>query len=345
MIYFLLIAGTVIFVTPFLWMISTSMKGDRELFMGKVRFLPRSPNPRLKSPYIDELTFEEISGKPHPHQKTILKELAGLVRGVGFQKIPDFLDQEVACRQIARGIYTKLSSQLPKEVWEGDVAQIVNATREIVDRKMVENFFSRIRRQLCLGQIRVGSVDLVEEELGAGLPSRMRMKNLTPDVLTLNDDQEKGKSFAALTYDFSKGDKAVLTQTFNLGFNVDKLKNIQVSIRPDDTWHELQLTVEKLGKRYVSRRSLVLCDYEWRKGAIWQEPGPDDYSTKIKKWILLDEAEQSSDFVSDPHKLKLTLEFKKSSKLRAWWNKLRWNFDERLRWYIPFWRYVRVSPS
>ena len=46
--YALLLAGSVVFSLPFLWMVGTSMKVDRELFTGDLRLFPQSPRPPSK---------------------------------------------------------------------------------------------------------------------------------------------------------------------------------------------------------------------------------------------------------------------------------------------------------
>jgi ABC-type glycerol-3-phosphate transport system permease component len=84
-----------------------------------------------------------------------------------------------------------------------------------------------------------------------------------------------------------------------------------------------------------------LANYDWTM-VTWQEPGPDDLSTKIKTWVLLKEGKPGPHLVLDPRQLKLTLTLRRSSLARAWWNKLRLNYDRVLD-HIPFWRYVGTS--
>jgi ABC-type glycerol-3-phosphate transport system permease component len=44
-VYALLIAGAIIFVWPFLWMATTSMKIDREMYGEKIHLWPQRPIP------------------------------------------------------------------------------------------------------------------------------------------------------------------------------------------------------------------------------------------------------------------------------------------------------------
>ncbi|MDW8260935.1 MAG: hypothetical protein RMJ35_00270, partial [Phycisphaerales bacterium] len=50
--------GAVVFSFPFLWMISTSVKLDRELFRGHLDLRPEKPNVRPRSPYYETRRFE-----------------------------------------------------------------------------------------------------------------------------------------------------------------------------------------------------------------------------------------------------------------------------------------------
>jgi ABC-type glycerol-3-phosphate transport system permease component len=62
-IYVLLIVGAIIFSWPFLWMATTSIKIDREMFGEKIHLWPHRPIPQVKSPYIDQRFYNDVTGK------------------------------------------------------------------------------------------------------------------------------------------------------------------------------------------------------------------------------------------------------------------------------------------
>ena len=62
-IYALLIAGSLIFAWPFLWMATTSVKVDREMFGDKIHLWPQRPIPQARSPYIDERYYDDVTGQ------------------------------------------------------------------------------------------------------------------------------------------------------------------------------------------------------------------------------------------------------------------------------------------
>jgi len=114
------------------------------------------------------------------------------------------------------------------------------------------------------------------------------------------------------------------------------LRRLQLYFRPDDTWHALRLTVEKLGRRFVAERAIYLADHDWQI-ATWQGPSADDSLTKIKTWTLLKDAGKSE--VRGPNEVRITLELDRTSVLGAWLAKIWCNYRFTLD-YIPFWRYV-----
>jgi hypothetical protein len=94
-------------------------------------------------------------------------------------------------------------------------------------------------------------------------------------------------------------------KTFTTSFPIERLRRLQFYFQPDDSWHALRMTVEKLGHRFVSERAVYLADHNWQV-ATWQEPSAEDSLTKIKTWTLLKDAGQSA--IHGPNEIRITLE-------------------------------------
>ena len=355
-VYVLLVTGAAVFAFPFLWMATTSVKVDREVQSQDLRLMPMTPLPQTRSPYIDQRRYADLEG---PYQADLLPRLQAMAKATGFAP-PPHVNAVRAWEQTARGPYDWLRVRLPENLWDGEVengtplgdrpqviAAIEAAARTEVTRDMVAEVFDGVYRRLLMGPIRVRSDDRLEAELGAGagadVPLSRRLENRTADALALLDVTEKAEPYALLKYDLSRGDRLVLAQTFDVPpeFNLSRLHRISVDVRPDDTWHDLWLTAEYGGVRYESERALPLANFDVLE-AQWQPRGPDDYSTKIKTWIRLDEAGRGGDILRDPHRMRLTFEFRRSGPAGAWWNKLRLNYTRVLD-HMPFVRYLRVS--
>src|SRR5438094_6678371 len=108
-IYAVLIAGSVIFMWPFLWMAATSVKLDREMFSDTpehIHLWPQSPRPQVQSPYIDERFYEDVTG---PRMKELLPVIEERLSKMGYAW-PTDCDQAAAIKQAARGVYKKLTT-------------------------------------------------------------------------------------------------------------------------------------------------------------------------------------------------------------------------------------------
>ncbi len=337
-IYVLLIVGSIIFAFPFLWMASTSVKVDRELFSDDLRLKPLSPSAAIKSPYIDTQYYQQLPGTAE-HQKSLLPGLADLARGSGY-KLPEGIDPSDAWEQVARGVYLKLSRVLPATVWAGDPADIISAGKPLITQEVLAEIVRNIDRRLSIGSIRVRSQDLSESELLAEIAPSERWTNENRSVASPADRSENRRRYADVTYDFSSGASFSFSRTLILPFDVKDLQRIQVQVRPDDSWHSLHMEMEAMGKRFVGRRDVPLANYDWQT-ITWQWPGEDDSSTKIKTWILLDDAGGAGE-ISHPRELRLRLTVNQASQSGAWYNKIRLNYDRVLD-HIPFWRYLRIS--
>jgi ABC-type glycerol-3-phosphate transport system permease component len=203
---------------------------------------------------------------------------------------------------------------------------------------MVGDVLRELRRALLLGQLRARSYDLQEDQLIA--PDKVAATWQVTGPATVVQIADAREPHAELQYDFSKGNKLELSQTFKTSFPVERLYRVQLYLRNDDTWHPLIVYVEKLGKRYRAERPWDLADFSsWAIGT-WQEPGPDDKTNKIRSWKLLREVGPSP--VTGPNELKITLEIDRNTPLGAWWAKIRRNYGFALE-HIPFWRYVATS--
>jgi len=355
-LYLLLVTGAAVFSFPFLWMAATSFKVDRELQTKELRLMPMTPRPQTRSPYVDDRRYVDLDG---PYQDRLLPVFERLVGASGFA-LPSHVNAERARQQVARALYDRLRNRLPAWLWNGkredgtaigDEAAVVSALTEAataeVTEAMVSEAFANVYRRLCMGPIRLRTYSRQEVELGAGpdgtVPLCERLENRDPNVVRLEEVREKSEHFVLLNYDFSDADRFVLSGTYTVppGVDLADLHRVFVEIRPDDTWHELWMTMEKGGVRYRASRAWPVANYEVTTAA-WQPPGPDDDSTKIKTWIVADEAGRGGDILDDPNRIRLTFEFRRSSQLGAWWNKIALNYRKVLD-HIPFWRYLRVS--
>ncbi|MDQ6626161.1 MAG: carbohydrate ABC transporter permease, partial [Verrucomicrobiota bacterium] len=281
---------------------------------------------------------------------------------------PSDLNRAALTKQVSRGVYGQLLNTLPVEVWKAPTDQLRDEIGRTVDAKLIGDVIAQIRRAFCVGSLRARSYGSQEDVLVAAQNAASAWQVSGPAQLVPVGTAEQ--PFAELKYDFTRGDRVTLSQTFTTSFPVAELHRIQLSLRFDDTWHALTMYVEKNGQRFRAERTVDISDRNWVL-ATWQEPGLDDRLTKIRTWTLLrpdgqgrssSRAERSAaegprsdtqdevprgpstslGMTEAPNQLKITIELQRRGALGAWWAKIRRNYRLTLD-QIPFWRYVGTS--
>ena len=330
-IYLALFFGGVVFAWPCIWMASTSAKLEREFFNDPGRILPQAPGPRVQSPYFDDRLFANVSG-PRLDEALVMIE-THLTSMTGGRDLPR--------KETARGIYARLLSILPGEDWNKSKDDLRAEIAAAITPQLINDVASQLRRVFCLGQLRVRSYDLEDDQPVAPQDAVASWRVGGTGRAELRQAGPASEPYAELHYDFSQGDLVTLSNTFTIKFPTARLHRIQFYLRNDDTWHAINLVVEKNGRQLRSEHAVDAADLNWVVDT-WQEPGPDDRPDKIRSWTLLRETARGPQFVSDPHQLKISLELSRRNLLQAWSAKILRNY--RLTFdYVPFWRYVANS--
>ncbi|HUK81868.1 MAG TPA: ABC transporter permease subunit [Verrucomicrobiae bacterium] len=346
-IYALLIGGAAIFAWPFLWMVTTSVKMEREMFGEKIHLWPQRPIPQEQSPYVDTRSFDDVEGA---RMDEVLPALEEHLRTMNYPW-PKELDKEATLKQVARGAFKKLLYTMPVDLWKLPHDELVAEVTKRVDAGTVQEMIGQIRRALLLGQLRARSYDLHEDQLVAAESAATAWQVSGTGKAELLQVDDPRDPHAEVRYDFSNGDTVLLSRTFTTSFSLKRdsvnhptngLYRLQLYLRNDDTWHQLTMYVEKLGMKYKADRTYPLSDFTNWGIATWQERGPDDLTNKRRDWMLLEEVDSGPQYESDPHKIKVTLELKKATALGAWEEKIHRNYGRALE-YIPFWRYIATS--
>jgi len=322
-IYALLTFGSLLFAWPFIWMVGTSIKLEREVLSNRSSVLPEQPIPRSKSPYLDDRMFAHADG---PHRDEAIAILEEQLRSHVW---PPQVDPEIARQQVARGIYERLLVLIPYERWSDSGEQRRAALTAAIAPDLIDSVFGQLRRVLLIGQLRARSTELQEDDV-SGSDATTKWIVAGPGALSQKADASE------FSYDFSSESRVTLSQTFTTSFPIERLRRLQFYFQPDDSWHALRMTVEKLGHRFVSERAVYLADHNWQV-ATWQEPSAEDSLTKIKTWTLLKDAGQSA--IQGPNEIRITLELHRTGVMGAWLAKIWRNYRLTLD-YIPFWRYV-----
>ena len=335
LVYTLLVFGSVVFCWPLLWMAFSSVKAGDELFSGKQHFMPQSPVPALKSPFVDTTTFRDLDSR---RQAEMLAWLEAAIRPQMAALAPD-LDPELATKRLARGAYLRLADSLPQASWALPAEQLKDLALKAVDKPLLDQLLTQVRRSLVISTLTARSYDVQEDVLvPADKVARSWKLEAEGDATASLVPTAQG---ADLDYDLSKGERVRLVGRFKTSFDTSRLYRLQLAVKPDHSWNRVRVFVEKNGKRYASVRDMPMADANWA-AFCWQEPGPDELTNKIRTWVLLKPLDEGSQYESEPQTLKITLELERNDLGGAWSEKIKRNsqmvFDN-----IPFWRYVATS--
>ena len=340
-IYGLLAGGAVIFTLPFVWMVGTSFKVDREMFGERITLFPMRPVPRDRSPYLDDRYFRVERSERYRRAEPVIRRLLG---SMTLTVPPDTSGAERAVEILLPGVFRKLEGILPGRLWKAPDEVLGRELEKRLGPELVAGVVERVYRHLALGQVRVRSYDLQETEVTAGTPisSFWRLQSNIPALL--RESRDGSTRHADLVYDFRPDRRGVirLQADVHLPFRVERLYRTQIFLRPDDSWARMQFYVEKQGRLYRAKRPEFMGNFQWMVVTL-QDYGPDDrLANKIKTWIPLVEIARGPQYESRPDHMKLILEVRRNTAVGAWWAKCQRNYRTTLE-YVPFWRYTATS--
>jgi multiple sugar transport system permease protein len=341
-LYGLLVGGSAIFSIPFLWMIGTSMKVDREMFGEGISILPMRPIPAQQSPFLDTRYFNTSKGE----QTSKILEWITTELQQRTLPLPDGLNTTPAKASeiLSKGILLKLRDTLPVGTWELPDSDLRPALLAQIDDEMILETFRKVYRFLSFGSVRVRSLDLQEKEMFTETDPTEFWKLDTEAEASFSNVEGDVFEQARLNYSFASNQAPIyLSRTINLPFQTERLHRIQISVLPDDSWHRLDFYIEKNGVRYKTTYPLYLGTLQTTVVSL-QEYGPDDgvNSTKLKLWYPYKEVDRGPEYLNEPGQVRVEVVMSPSSQLQAWWAKANRNYRGALN-YIPFVRYFATS--
>lgn len=181
-----LIGSSVAFLLPYVWLVGTSMKLDKEVQQLGFRITPTQPRPRDVSPYVDPRTFAfERPDDIDPQRwdgwlKPMLEQEIG--RAIDEWRDPRAapLDPDVLRGQLIAGVFHRVRAVLPAETWSsdaeavraaaqriapesagrGDANEIVRTMiRRAASREFVAESFERCYREFAVGKVLMKDID------------------------------------------------------------------------------------------------------------------------------------------------------------------------------------------
>jgi len=336
-----LVAGSILFSIPFIWLGSTSAKVADEMY--PPRWLPQIPGRVVNSPYV-QLRQNERAEKPlrvstedwrrlrGPIEQAVSDTLLGLA-----DDLPGFYRPYLREPDLAEGIFARLLKRAPDEVFAEDKPEAARWFTQNVEPAIIQEVFRDVYRRVALSDVVFHGWDVSVEQ-----PTQKRQFPWTvargdADLITRTEGLRRPSQ--EVRYSFEGQSSFALTAVLPLEMPSENLKKIVVSNHADRSWHEIRATVEMAGRAYEAVQPAFPGSDRWQD-TTWQFKSADDDSIKMKTWLRLEEAGASA--FNEPGRVKLTLEFIQAKGLWAAYNKYANNYRDVLR-MVPLIMYVKNS--
>ncbi|MDP6356042.1 MAG: carbohydrate ABC transporter permease [Planctomycetota bacterium] len=365
-----LIAGGLIFSFPFMWMLGTSIKVQREMSAEELEFAPDAPRPQLKSPWMDDQQYEKtispdgmpkevwLRARPILEQKIKEKIAEWEPRTTGAESMSSGAKElehysDEMLQGVLKTLAARISDDARKTAYEtekkknpdigqsgpfGDaslaagVEAVVSDGIRLTDHDLLSNAFDLAYRRFCLGGMRFRTASQqVSTEAGK------EWKVQKGDV-KLFKRTERSTTFQEVHYDFSEepGARLVFSKE-NMPVFKEEVERIYLSFRGDSSWAKAAVYVTYKGDLYMTESSIEFYEREWLELQLrwpWHEADPMEPQT----WITLQKigaAPEGSGF-------SVMMEVVRNTKPGAWKDKILRNYHLVFK-EVPFLRYILTS--
>ncbi len=345
-----LIAGSLVFALPFVWLVGTSWKLDKEIQTDRITLMPRTPNPRPVSPYVDDGVYSlERPDDIGRHRwdgwmRAAVEDEIGKAVDTWHDPRAEGLDKPALRGQLIAGVFKRLRSLLPSDVWQSDEQSFRKSIAAAVKPDQIADSFAAVYRCFSLGKVVLKDQDYRVHDLTAGHPLdqvwKVERGNARIEPQTLAEG-----AVAVVRYDLTTQPSVVLTADLPCPVDFEKkFKRLDIAVRPDETWHEMDVTIQVGDKQYNSVKSKYMGE---DKGLEYQYqlPSADDAALTPHRYVLLDEmaaSERSDYFRPGPGKMRVRVGLNRTSIPGAYWAKGTENY-KRVFDEVPFWRYLKTS--
>ncbi len=339
-IHLLLVTAIGIFLFPFIYMVGTSLKTDEELtesdwFPAVPKFVADSPRIRAVRQII------KPDEAPQAKWDEVLPKLKEITRSAANKtNLPTggaLVDAEAYRTATSDFLVDRLIPRLNLDLWTQDTGRIVDAFKAALTPDMVRDALDNRLARFELRGLQARTMD-------------SHIYNLTPgsaiastwSIASGNASFVQGADAAIVRYHFESGadQPIVLRCEFDYPGEPDKLHKLMLALRPDDSWHQVNATLDLGGVHWVSKKTKYLGTNR-KLSILFQPPSFDDTTDRRRIWVPMKNA-IASPADSDPKRGILTITLSPSSTVGAVWGKVHANY-QRVFESIPFWRYIGNS--
>lgn len=261
--YVVLILGAMIFSFPFYWLVTTSWKGEKELFRFPPDFLPELPELVAYSPYLSKTEFRPvplpfssdrragIEASVWSRASRILDTLPDVDRGVAKE------NDESLRNLFINGLWEVVLPALPDDLFSRPSSEIQAEVLKRVDAERCATVWRRLRRELLLGAL------TVRDDTGRNFaiqPAGPWKVAGQPAAEVTRD----GERYALVRYAV-RGQPIVIERRYAVPEGVSTPEQWSLRLRNDHSYHHLRFEIESPWGRFTSRRDHILDTDSWQE--------------------------------------------------------------------------------
>lgn len=344
-LYGVLWGGAFIFALPFVWLVATSLKWDREIFQEEgswfSRLIPRLPYRVVRTPYIAVKDAGEFKKPPRLESKTwaLLRDRLEPLLWDAIQ--PDFARREVPDPlrndlrfALTRHVWNRILAELPDDLWKQPLGQIQARILTAVTPEKIQAGWNLLYRALRLGSPTVQTLDQSEYAVGEVSWGAVRGETRLVRV------QENGVPTTEVWTDLRQSPRppyaTLLYTTFRLPFDARQLRALTIPVRGDESYHHFTVVVELNGQTYASEKPILLRHYSWQEVTLQVQGEP--LSHERENILLKPFPSHAGGFPS--REVRVTLTLHRVRYPVALYRKFVQNYEDAAT-FIRFWQFAR----
>jgi multiple sugar transport system permease protein len=336
-LHLLLITGAMIFLFPFVWLVASSFKTDEEI--AEPTWFPALPTFTARSPYVRPAPqIEPPIGIGRGEFQAVLPRLLEMTRAA-LAKMPlpsgaQTVDENVYRESAVATLVNKLAPKINHTFWEGGGQQLTDAYRQLLTPEVLSDALDDRLARLELRGLQIRTLDAHIFPLCNAKEFASKWKVVSGDAHII-----EGSGGGIVTYNVSDKKPILFRYDFDFPAEPRELHKLMLSLRPDDSWHRVDVWMDIGGVRWTCDTSRTSYLAQNRAASfIYQPPTYEDDTFKNKIWVPL----KVGAGIPNGRQASLFVKLTPSSTGRAIWGKVQRNYS-RTFYAVPFWRYVGNS--
>ncbi|MFT3788915.1 MAG: carbohydrate ABC transporter permease [Tepidisphaeraceae bacterium] len=330
-----LLFGTIIFMIPFVYMVSTSVKVDEEL--PEQKLLPHVPMFRGTSPYVREVTSADKPADATSAQwASVSESLVARAKAKASSTQPSVfaakVDRDALNNTVANQLTTDLAARINGEAWKQGDAEVQKAFDELLTSDVLNTTMNDRVARFELRRIQFRTIDahMVTLADGPKLAEAVKAESANVSLIPLPD--------AAVVAYQDLNAPVTLRFDFAMPSSFEKFHKLIVSILADDSWHAVDATLDVGGVTWRSQRTTYLAQNR-PLSMTFQPPSFDDTTNKPRTWVPLRTEGQTPATVAEGAPATLRLTLSPVSTPGAITAKVTRNYKQAF-FSVPFWTYT-----